>query len=230
MKKPEQYYSLADSEICTACRDDLRFLYPLDYLTRSTKLRELPQCEGLTRKELTALRKNLRVIPAHDGDRPTKLYCMDRMQLLTLEKFRALLPTADALEDRIRSRYLDYTNVLPVEYARALCRPIGKKGIQNVRKRKTGYCVTGYIRAGAFREGDMVGIAHNGSIRYADLLALDYEEKTVSKDGAELRTGCAESMGDAGNRGICIRAGYQVTMVLSEKAAGIEAGDWIVTD
>ena len=231
LKKPEDSYALMDAEICCRCRDDLRFQYPLIYLPRVGMLDDHPQCQNLRRKDLTYLRRNRRELELTTGDGSKSMsYCFDTMQLLTLSEFQKQLPGADARENQLRLDYDDYTNVLTVDYARSLRRTIGRPGVQNFHKRRKGFCVTGFIRAGAFHEGDLVGIRHQGRVRYAQILALDYEEATPSVDGQELRTGGAETLGDRGNQGRWIRAGYQVTLVLEEKAGLPEPGDWIVSD
>ena len=233
-KDPEESYSLKDGSICRKCADDLRFRYPMIYIPQYHKLDDLavlPGCAALLQKDLRLLRDSMRKITGFRGSSAyTADYEVDRMRLLTLEEFQARLVSADASEDRIRAEYMDYNNVLTVDYARPLERKVGREGIQNIRRKQSGFCVAGYIRAGAFHDGDMVGILHENRIRYADVLALDYEYRTINTDGLDQRTMAAEKLGDLGDQGHSIRAGYQVTMVLNEKADGICAGDWIVAD
>ena len=230
IRRESEAYDLQDARICVRCADDLRFLYPYDYLLRSTKLKELPQCQDMARKDITYIRKRLQKLPMRDGNTSINVYRMDRMCVLTLKEFKDQLVSADAEENRVRRNYLDYTNILTVDYTRPLSRTVGKKGVQNVRKRKHGYCVSGYIKAGTFREGDLVGILHRGALRWATVLVLYQEDRTVTQDGLDLRTSGAENIGDLGEQGRCLRAGYQVTMILSDKAGPMEAGDWIVSD
>ena len=222
---------LQDGTVCRKCEEDLRFLHPLIYLPRVGMLEEHPQCGELSRKDLTYLKKHRREKECRlSGGKKMTSYRFDPLQLLTMEDFRRELISADAMENQIRTWYQDYTNVFTVDYGRPLYSYIGKKGVQNIRRRRYGSCAAGWIRAGSFREGDMVGILHEGMLRYANILALQYEEDTVSPDGKELRTNGAEELVNAGEQGRRIRAGYQVTMVLDEKASGITAGDWIVSD
>ena len=240
-------YALQDGEVCLPCSRELRFLRPYQYLPhrpgRYPDLTLLPEYPELTKKELTMLRKHTETFGlsgAYNDGTPerqksqsdTYIACfrVDPLCLLSLKEFREAMISADAREDRIREGYLDYTNVCTVDFARPLRRPIGKPGLQNLRKHRRGYCLTGMIRAGSFREGDMVGILHNGEIRHADILVLYPENLTRDPELGELRTGRAESFGDIGETGTRIGAGIQVTMVLNEKAFGLEAGDLIVLD
>lgn len=240
--KDSEGYALTDGVICKKCADDLRFRYPMIYIPEYHKLDDLRILEGCSELRQTDLRllrdsmreiKDFKVISGSTENSSvsyTAAYEVDRMKLFSLDEFKNQLVCADALEDRIRLDYMDYTNVMVVDCARPLSRKVGKDGIQNLRKKQSGFCVTGYIKAGSFRDGDMIGILHEGKIRYADIIALDYECHTITPKGGDQRMKTAESLGDKGDRGHCIRAGYQVTMVLNKKAEGIGAGDLIVTD
>ena len=227
-------YDLQDGTVCGKCAEDLRFQYPLIHQSYvgvgKPDYSRIPQCEGLDSTSLKILRKNTKKYTCYGKSGKTKyVFRIDLMCLLTVEEFRARIKEADACENKIRMQYLDYTNVFVVDYARPLSRPVGKEGLQNIRKRKTGYCITGYIKAAAFRDGEMVGILHKGKLRHADIICLGHEPYAKDEE-EEMRTRAAETLGDAGDLGHQIRAGHQVTMVLNDKAAGVEAGDWIVTD
>lgn len=222
---------LLDGDICGECERDLRFAYPILYLPRVGDLDDHPRCETLRRKDLQILKKTRGEKNFYGpGGKTLHSYRFDFMGLLKIEDFQALLPGADAAEDRIRLSYEDYHSVMVVDYARPLSRSVGKPGVQNIRKRHRGFCVTGTIRAGEFKEGDMVGIYHDGNVRYGDILAMDFEEGLRDPENGELRTREAEDLGDRGEQGRRICAGFQVTMVLDEKAGEVSAGDLIVMD
>ena len=251
-EKIKESFALKDGNICMRCANDLRFEYPLMYLPEHTDLQSIPQCQQMNKTSLAIVKKYIKPIHSFHSNAElekkmnqvfddemsdkeiaeidpsytrTENIEVDLMHAMTIKQFAKKLESADAFEDQIRQSYQDYTNVCVVEDCRPLRRQVGKPGIQNLKKLKSGYCLTGWIVAGQFKDGDRVGIVHEDQIHYADIIGLDVEQHMEDQ-----RMGSAENIGDQGDRGRCIRAGYQVTIVLNEKAKGIQPGDWIVMD
>lgn len=226
-------YVLRDQEICRECADELRFAYPLIHMTKEglkkPDLAAMPMFRDLAPRDQRFLLKQIEEDSDY-GTNPDATFTIDRLHLVTLKEFMELLPRADALEDQIRADYFDYTNVCMVVKARPLSRPVGPIGIQNRHRRRRGFCIAGYIKTGRFSEGDLVAILHNGRMQYAGILAMGMETASVHPDGTDDRCAWGEELGDRGDNGVTIRAGYQVLMILDETAAGVAPGDLIVTD
>ena len=228
-------YALQDAEICDTCADRLRFEYPVEYLPvdgrKVPDISKLATCRNLKKKDLKTVRDYMQGTTLFtSGERKIVAYRIDAMHALTLEVFQKKLAGADAAEEKIRSNYDGHTNVCSVEFARPLDRPFGKGGILNFRKRRKGFAMAGRVLCGTFCEGDSVKILHEGDLRDAEILAVDYEECTVGADGNDMRTGGAENLGERGASGNRVRAGYQVCIVLNDQAEGIVPGDLLIHD